>query len=104
MMMPFIALLALFAVGPLLFPNWWLKHYPKVALGLASISLAYYLFFLPAAAQRTVLHTASEYISFIVLIGSLFIVSGGIHVTVKGEATPRANVLFLLIGAIISNL
>ena len=35
-----------------------------------------------------VLHVAHEYLSFIALIGSLFIVSGGIHINVKGEATP----------------
>jgi Na+/H+ antiporter NhaD/arsenite permease-like protein len=34
----------------------------------------------------------------------LFIVSGGIHISVKGEATPMANVIFLAIGAVISNL
>jgi Na+/H+ antiporter NhaD/arsenite permease-like protein len=34
----------------------------------------------------------------------LFIVSGGIHITVKGEATPLANVIFLLVGATIANL
>jgi len=33
------------------------------------------------------------------LIGSLFVVSGGIHIRVKGEATPLANVTFLLLGA-----
>ena len=49
------------------------------------------------------LDTAHEYISFIALIGSLFVVSGGIHVGVKGEATPLANVIFLLIGAVIAN-
>ena len=30
-------------------------------------------------------HTAHEYISFITLIGSLFVVSGGIHINVKGR-------------------
>jgi Na+/H+ antiporter NhaD/arsenite permease-like protein len=49
-------------------------------------------------------HTAIEYVSFIALIGSLFIVSGGIHINVKGEATPHVNVLFLLIGAVLANL
>jgi Na+/H+ antiporter NhaD/arsenite permease-like protein len=34
----------------------------------------------------------------------LFVVAGGIHITVKGEATPLANVVFLLFGALTSNL
>ena len=50
------------------------------------------------------LEVAHEYVSFIALIGSLFVVSGGIHINVKGEATPLKNVLFLLIGAIVANL
>jgi Na+/H+ antiporter NhaD/arsenite permease-like protein len=104
MVLPFIALLALIALGPLLFPTWWAKHYPKVAITLGAITLAYYLFFLPHAARHTVQHTAIEYIGFIVLIGSLYVVSGGIHINVKGEASPLQNVLFLATGAVISNL
>ena len=101
---PFVLLLTMIALGPLLFEQWWLKHHPKVAFGLAAITLGYYLFALPHAARQTVAHTALEYVSFIALIGSLFVVSGGIHITVKGEATPLANVMFLLVGAIVANL
>ncbi len=101
-MLPFGVLLALIALAPLLCPAWWLKHYPKVACGLAAVTLAYYFFGLHAAAR--VWHTAHEYVSFIALIGSLYIVAGGIHIHVKAEATPFANVLFLLIGAILANI
>jgi len=101
---PFALLLTMIALGPLFFEHWWLKHYVKVAFGLAAITLGYYLLGLPPAARHTLEHTAIEYVSFIALIGSLFIVSGGIHINVKGEATPHVNVLFLLIGAIIANL
>jgi Na+/H+ antiporter NhaD/arsenite permease-like protein len=47
---------------------------------------------------------AHEYVSFIALIGSLYVVSGGIHIRVKGEATPLVNTVFLLVGAVIANL
>jgi Na+/H+ antiporter NhaD/arsenite permease-like protein len=49
------------------------------------------------------LHVAHEYLSFIALIGSLFVVSGGIHIRVKGEATPAINCLFLFVGAVLAN-
>ena len=101
---PFIALLAMIAGGPLLFEHWWLKHYSKVAFGLAAITLGYYLFALPHEARQTALHTGLEYVSFITLIGSLYVVSGGIHINVKGEATPHVNVLFLFVGAVIANI
>lgn len=104
MILPFAILLGLIALGPLLFEKWWLHHYPKAAFGLAAIALAYYLFILPPAARETVKHTGMEYVSFIILIGSLFVVSGGIHINVKGEATPLANVVFLFVGAVIANL
>ena len=101
---PFAVLLAMIALGPLLFERWWVRHYPKVAFSLAAVTLSYYLFALPHAARHTVQHTAIEYVSFIALIGSLYVVSGGIHINVKGEATPVANVLFLLIGAVLANI
>jgi len=98
---PFVALLAAIALAPLFFANWWSKHFLKVTLVLAAVPLLYYLFWLRA--HERVIHTATEYISFICLIGSLFVISGGIHINVKGEATPGVNVLFLLIGALVSN-
>src|SRR5256885_6381824 len=103
MMLPFAALLVMIALGPLLFPAWWLRHYPKVAIALGLITIAYYCLGLPARARVTVLHTAHEYVSFIALIGSLYVVSGGIHMTVRGEATPIENVRFLMVGALLSN-
>ena len=102
MVLPFLALLGAIALAPLFAAEWWGKHYPKVALALGLITLGYYLVGLQANAR--VLHGAIEYVSFIALIGSLFVVSGGIHINVKGEATPLTNVLFLLVGAIVANL
>ena len=104
MILPFGLLLATIALAPLFFPGWWSRHYPKVALTLGSLTLIYYLVGLPGKAHATALHRGIEYIQFIALIGSLFIVSGGIHINVKGEATPLANVVFLLIGAVIANI
>ncbi len=98
---PFVLLLGLIALAPLFFNGWWVRHYPKVALGLGAVTLAYYLGVLGSTGP--VLHTLNEYVSFIALVGSLYVVSGGIHITVKGEATPQANVVFLLAGAILAN-
>jgi Na+/H+ antiporter NhaD/arsenite permease-like protein len=102
MILPFGLLLGLIALAPLSFPNWWRKHYPKVAFSLGLVTLGYYVFGL--AAPERVLHTATEYLSFIALIGSLFVVSSGIRIQVKGEATPLANVVFLFIAATAANL
>lgn len=102
MVTPFIALLAAIALAPLCFAAWWGRHFGKVTLGLAAITLVYYVGGLHA--HQRALQTASEYVSFICLIGSLFVVSGGIHINVKGEATPTVNLLFLLGGALVANI
>lgn len=73
-----------------------------VSFGLALVVIFHYLFQLKNT--ESLLHTGLEYFSFICLIGSLFVVSGGIHINVKGEATPAVNCVFLLIAAVLSNL
>jgi Na+/H+ antiporter NhaD/arsenite permease-like protein len=73
-------------------------------LALGAVSVVYYLIFLPKEAHHRVLHTGLDYVSFIALIGSFYVVSGGIHISVRGEATPWNNLAFLFIGAVLSNL
>jgi Na+/H+ antiporter NhaD/arsenite permease-like protein len=102
LILPFGLLLALIAVGPVIAHSWWEKHYPKVAFVLAGITFAYYFWILKD--RERILETAHEYISFICLIGSLFVVSGGIHIRVKGESTPWKNTLLLGVGALLANI
>ncbi len=102
---PFALLLLLIAGMPLTPPrakHFWEHYYPHIALTLGAAVAAYYILNIPAGAT-VVGHTLHEYFSFIALIGSLFVVSGGIHLQVKGEATPLANVVFLLVGAVAAN-
>lgn len=101
MILPFVLLLAAIATGPFINKHWWERHYPKVAVGLGLITTLYYVFALNAPGRM--LHVAHEYVSFIALVGSLFVVSGGIHIRVKGEATPGINCVFLLVGAVLAN-
>ena len=101
MIIPFALLLAAIAMGPFINKHWWEHHYHHVALGLGTMTTLYYVFALNAPVRM--LHVAHEYVSFIALIGSLFVVSGGIHIRVKGEATPEVNCVFLLIGAVLAN-
>ena len=96
---PFALLLLSIAMGPIAFPHFWHRRYPLVAVGLGLVSVGFYL--LHDAAP--LVHAAEEYLGFIALIGSLYLVSGGIHIRVKGEATPLVNCLFLLIGAVLAN-
>ena len=99
--LPFVALLASIAILPLVRKHWWEKNYAALAIGLAFLTSFYYFFI--KRQPEALLHTAREYVSFIALIGSLFVVAGGIHIRVKGEAKPLVNCVFLFIGAILAN-
>ncbi len=103
---PFGLLLLLIAVMPLTparVKHWWEGYYAHVAVGLGLVVIATYLSRVPGGGA-TVVHTLKEYFSFICLIGSLFVVAGGIHIRVQDEATPLANVGFLAVGAVTANL
>lgn len=99
---PFILLLLAIALGPLLLPGWWHRHYPKFCAVIALFVIVWYAFALHDYSRLW--ETSCQYLSFIVLIGSLFVVSGGIHVSVEGGSSPLANTVFLLIGALAANL
>lgn len=102
MIIPFVLLLLMIATGPLFYKHFWENHYPKVSVLLGVFVAAYYIFYLQN--YHSLLHTLSEYISFIALLGSLFVASGGILIRVDRKSTPLANVIFLAIGAVISNI
>ena len=102
MVIPFILLLLAIATGPLFYRHFWEKHYPKIAIILGLITATYYIAFL--GDTHSLLHTMAEYISFIALLASLFVASGGILIRVDKKATPMLNVLFLLFGAVIANI
>jgi Na+/H+ antiporter NhaD/arsenite permease-like protein len=103
MILPFALWLVLIALAPHYLPLWWARHYGKLALLLAAATIGYYLFVLPAEASQTVLHAAHDYFSFIVLIGSLYVVSSGIRISIQGEGGPGRNVCFLALGGLAAN-
>ncbi|NDE85420.1 MAG: sodium:proton antiporter [Verrucomicrobia bacterium] len=99
---PFGLLILGVALGPLLLEKFWHRNYPKISIGLSLIIVLHYLLIEESATP--LLASAQEYISFICLIGSLFVVAGGIRIGVAGESTPWRNVLFLGLGGILANL
>lgn len=101
---PFVLILAAIAILPLVAPHFWEKNANKGILALVLGAPVLVLLFAkgpPGAAE--VGHTAKDYVSFIVLLGSLFIVSGGILVRGSLRATPVFNVGFLALGALLAS-
>ena len=97
-----LLLIATMPLTPLRVKHLWEHYYPHVSIALGAAVAAYYLTRIPRG-SIVLRHTMHEYFSFIVLIGSLFVVAGGIHIKVKGESTPVLNVVFLVIGAVVAN-
>jgi Na+/H+ antiporter NhaD/arsenite permease-like protein len=102
LILPFILLLAAIAAMPLIASNWWEKRYKMVAVALGMTTVIYYVAWLHQGEK--VLHALGEYVSFVALVGSLFVVAGGIHVTIKGRSTPWENLAMLGIGVILANI
>ena len=99
---PFVVLLLLIALLPLLVPGWWEKNRNK-AIVAAVLSIPVLLFLVGRLPQELG-KTVKDYLSFIILLASLFIISGGILLKGDLKATPLVNSIFLVIGAVLANL
>jgi Na+/H+ antiporter NhaD/arsenite permease-like protein len=98
--LPFAGLLLSIALFPLISPDFWARHFGKVSLAFGAPMGAYFLF----ADPHELLHTGLEYVSFIILLGALFTISGGILLKGTMRGRPVVNCAFLGVGAVIANL
>jgi Na+/H+ antiporter NhaD/arsenite permease-like protein len=101
-MVPFAVLLLAIALGPLIARHHWERHYHKLCLALAGIVCCYYLLVLKQPAR--IVHAGMQYATFMVVVGSFFVVAGGIHLRAKAPSSPLRNALFLFAGAVLGNL
>jgi Na+/H+ antiporter NhaD/arsenite permease-like protein len=103
--LPFVALLLAIAVLPLAAPRFWDSNRNKGAVA-ALLALPVVLHLVAAHGSAGVLvlgEKAHEYASFIVLLFSLFVVTGGIHVRGSLSGTPLVNTGVLGLGALIAS-
>eukprot|EP00048_Salpingoeca_helianthica_P020612 m.7446 g.7446 ORF g.7446 m.7446 type:complete len:589 (+) comp5027_c0_seq1:129-1895(+) len=101
MITPFFVFLLLIAGAPFVIGKFWAKHYHHVSFLFALIIIIYYLAALHKGAR--LLGALGDYYSFIALIGSLFVIAGGIHIDLRIPPSTRAAVLLLIFGAILAN-
>jgi Na+/H+ antiporter NhaD/arsenite permease-like protein len=100
----FVIMLLSIAILPLTrLEHFWHKNLNKllVGLGLAAYPLLWLTVIEPNFTQ--LLHTVHEYFSFIVLLGTLFYVTGGILLTGDLKASPATNLKFLIVGTLIAS-
>ncbi|WP_414691455.1 sodium:proton antiporter [Noviherbaspirillum sp.] len=103
---PFAGLLLSIAFCPLFTPAFWHHHFGKVSLAW---SLAFLLpcavTFGSAAAVGTAVHALiAEYIPFIILVTSLFVVAGGISLRGNLHGTPELNTGLLALGTVLASI
>jgi Na+/H+ antiporter NhaD/arsenite permease-like protein len=99
--LPFVGLLLSIAVLPLAAPRFWESNLRK--LGVCVLLGGPVLVLYARARPDALVHVASDYVSFIVLLGGLFVISGGILLEGDLEATPRTNAAFLGCGALLAS-
>jgi len=99
--LPFVLMLLSIAVLPLALPHFWEPHSRKVVVS-AILGLPVLVLYLMNA-PGTLLATTEEYISFLVLLGGLFVISGGIFIDGDVEARPLVNTTFLGVGAVLAS-
>ncbi len=106
---PFVLMLLSIAILPLIGSthHWWEvnRHKLMIALILSALTLLYCLIFVsPSTAILAIEHgIPGEYVPFIVLLFSLYVISGGVNVSGDLRATPMTNTTFILIGTAIAS-
>jgi len=104
--MPFAGILLSIAIVPLASPAVWSRHYGGIA---AFWALAFLVPFAVLAGWRTALYEFThvmmlDYVPFIILIGTLFVVSGGVRLTGRVVGTPAVNVAFIGLGTVLASI
>jgi Na+/H+ antiporter NhaD/arsenite permease-like protein len=98
---PFALLLAAIAILPLAASHFWESNRNKgIVTALVSAPIALYLAWVH---PEGLAHSALEYASFLVLLGSLFVIAGGIHLEGDLEGRPSINTGILALGAVLAN-
>jgi len=100
--LPFVVLLLVIALAPLAAPRWW--HHNRNKALIALLVSAPILVYLGIHAPELLHEKFHEYLGFIVVIGALFVVTGGIHIQGSLAGTPLVNTGMLGIGVVLANL
>ncbi|MBM3226300.1 MAG: sodium:proton antiporter [Candidatus Tectomicrobia bacterium] len=101
---PFVLMLLSIAVLPLMLGHWWEKNANKALVaGILGLPIAVYFIVQGEAGWASVEHALIEYVEFIILLGALYIISGGIVLQGDLRATPLVNTAFLGFGALIAS-
>ncbi|MCP4692940.1 MAG: sodium:proton antiporter [Desulfobacterales bacterium] len=101
---PFACMLLSIAMFPLLAPNFWHHHFGKVSAFWAACLALPFLYVHRGLALYEILHIIlADYVPFIILLWSLYTISGGILLRGSLRGTPLVNTVMLIIGAALAS-
>jgi Na+/H+ antiporter NhaD/arsenite permease-like protein len=101
---PFAAMLLSIALMPLVLPNFWHHHYGKVSgFWAACLGVPFVVAFGGVAVHEIIHIILADYIPFIILLWSLYTVSGGILLRGSLRGTPAVNTTMLVVGTAIAS-
>jgi Na+/H+ antiporter NhaD/arsenite permease-like protein len=89
------------ALLPLVAPRFWRQRYPLVSAAWALAFAVPFLAWLGRVASHELAHVVMlDFVPFLILLGTLFTISGGIHLRGTLRATPLVNLAILAAGAL----
>lgn len=101
---PFVGMLLSIALGPVLAPKFWHHHFGKVSAGWAALVAIPLIIVYRGEGIYELLHVMiADYIPFIILLGALFTVGGGILLRTTLKGTTFVNAGFLTVGALLAS-
>ena len=102
--LPFACILLSIALLPLILPDFWHHHFGKISGFWAATLGIPFLIAYKGAALYEILHIiVADYVPFIILLWSLYTVSGGILLRGSLRGTPIVNVAMLIIGTLLAS-
>lgn len=104
LLIPFGLLLVAIAIMPLIFAHFWESNRNKLIVALVC-SLPVLVFLAYHAMWHEIKHALLfDYVPFLILLGALFVITGGINITGDIEAKPIINTGFMAVGAVLASL
>jgi Na+/H+ antiporter NhaD/arsenite permease-like protein len=101
---PFACILLSIAFFPLFLPDFWHHHFGKISgFWAATLGVPFLIAFKGAALYEMLHIILADYVPFIILLWSLYTVSGGILLRGKLRGTPIVNMAMLVIGTLLAS-
>lgn len=102
--LPFAGILLSIALFPLLAPQFWHHNYPKIALAWGLLLTVPFVWIYRGDALHEILHVLiADYLPFLILLGTLFTIGGGIYIRGSLRGSPWVNTAILAVGTVLAS-